>query len=93
MSEGELLQIEKARKLDISEEIYFEIITKKTAALIAACCAAGVASVTNDEKVINQFKEFGINTGIAFQIKMICLTLAMIPLLENQQVLILKKRK
>jgi octaprenyl-diphosphate synthase len=69
MSEGELLQIEKARKLDISEEIYFEIITKKTAALIAACCAAGVASVTNDEKVINQFKEFGINTGIAFQIK------------------------
>jgi octaprenyl-diphosphate synthase len=69
MSEGELLQIEKARKLDISEEIYFEIITKKTAALIAACCAAGVASVTSDEKVINQFKEFGVNTGIAFQIK------------------------
>ena len=69
MSEGELLQIEKARKLDISEEIYFEIITKKTAALIAACCGAGVASVTNDEKIINQFKEFGINTGIAFQIK------------------------
>ncbi len=69
MSEGELLQIEKARKLDISEEIYFEIITKKTAALIAACCAAGVASVTTDEKIINQFKEFGINTGIAFQIK------------------------
>ncbi len=69
MSEGELLQIEKARKLDISEEIYFEIITKKTAALIAACCAAGVASVTTDEKIINQFKEFGVNTGIAFQIK------------------------
>lgn len=69
MSEGELLQIEKARKLDISEEIYFEIITKKTAALMAACCAAGVASVTNDEQVIKQFKEFGINTGIAFQIK------------------------
>jgi octaprenyl-diphosphate synthase len=69
MSEGELLQIEKARKLDISEEIYFEIITKKTAALMAACCAAGVASVTTDEKVIQQFKEFGINTGIAFQIK------------------------
>jgi octaprenyl-diphosphate synthase len=69
MSEGELLQIEKARKLDISEQIYFEIITKKTAALIAACCAAGVASVNTDEKIINQFKEFGINTGIAFQIK------------------------
>ncbi len=69
MSEGELLQIEKARKLDISEEIYFEIITKKTATLIAACCAAGVASVTNDEKLINQFKDFGTYTGIAFQIK------------------------
>ncbi|MCF8424243.1 MAG: polyprenyl synthetase family protein [Bacteroidia bacterium] len=69
MSEGELLQIEKARKLDISEEIYFEIITKKTATLIAACCAAGVASVTSDEKLIQQFKEFGINTGIAFQLK------------------------
>ena len=69
MSEGELLQIEKARKLDISEEIYFEIITKKTATLIAACCAAGVASISNDEKLIQQFKDFGINTGIAFQIK------------------------
>jgi octaprenyl-diphosphate synthase len=69
MSEGELLQIEKARKLDISEEIYFEIITKKTATLIAACCAAGVASVTSDAQIISQFKEFGINTGIAFQIK------------------------
>lgn len=69
MSEGELLQIEKARKLDISEEIYFEIITKKTATLIAACCASGVASVTNDEKLINQFKDFGTYTGIAFQIK------------------------
>ena len=69
MSEGELLQIEKARKLDISEEIYFEIITKKTATLIAACCAAGVASVTENQSAIQQFKEFGINTGIAFQIK------------------------
>ncbi len=69
MSEGELLQIEKARKLDISEEIYFEIIRKKTATLIAACCAAGVASLTDDKKVIDQFLDFGINTGIAFQIK------------------------
>jgi len=69
MSEGELLQIEKARRLDISEEIYFEIITKKTAALIAACCASGAASVTNDEKRIALSKEFGILTGIAFQIK------------------------
>ena len=69
MSEGELLQIEKARKLDISEEVYFEIITKKTATLIAACCGAGVASVTEDKNTIHQFHEFGINTGIAFQIK------------------------
>jgi len=69
MSEGELLQIEKARKLDISEEIYFEIITKKTATLIAACCAAGVASITSDKQVIERFKDFGTNTGIAFQIK------------------------
>lgn len=69
MSEGELLQIEKARRLDISESIYFDIITKKTAALIAACCAAGAASVTKDEKIIAISKEFGILTGIAFQIK------------------------
>lgn len=69
MSEGELLQIEKARRLDISEEIYFEIITKKTAALVAACCAAGVASVSKDEKMIALAREFGTLTGIAFQIK------------------------
>ena len=69
MSEGELLQIEKARRLDISEEIYFDIITKKTATLIAACCAAGTASVTNDEKKINLARDFGTLTGIAFQIK------------------------
>ncbi len=69
MSEGELLQIEKARRLDISEEIYFEIITKKTATLIAACCAAGVASVTDDKTQIAFAKEFGTLTGIAFQIK------------------------
>ncbi len=69
MSEGELLQIEKARRLDISEEIYFEIITKKTATLVAACCAAGTASVTADEKAIAIAHEFGTLTGIAFQIK------------------------
>ncbi len=69
MSEGELLQIEKARRLDISEEIYFEIITKKTATLIAACCAAGTASVTSDAKTIELAREFGTLTGIAFQIK------------------------
>lgn len=69
MSEGELLQIEKARRLDISEEVYFDIITKKTAALLAACCAAGTASVTSDKNTIALSKEFGILTGIAFQIK------------------------
>ena len=69
MSEGELLQIEKARKLDISEEIYFEIIRQKTATLIAACCASGAASVTSDKQVIDTMKQFGTLTGIAFQIK------------------------
>jgi len=69
MSEGELLQIEKARKLDISEEIYFDIIQKKTATLIAACCACGVASVSENKLFIEQMSEFGTLTGIAFQIK------------------------
>jgi octaprenyl-diphosphate synthase len=69
MSEGELLQIEKARKLDISEDIYFEIIRQKTATLIAACCASGAASVTQDKQVIETMKQFGTQTGIAFQIK------------------------
>src|SRR3954465_3247892 len=69
MSEGELLQIEKARRLDISEEVYFDIITKKTATLIAACCAAGAASVTGDKNIIAAAREFGTLTGIAFQIK------------------------
>jgi octaprenyl-diphosphate synthase len=69
MSEGELLQIEKARKLDISEEIYFDIIQKKTATLIAACCACGAASVSENKTYIEQMSEFGTLTGIAFQIK------------------------
>lgn len=69
MSEGELLQIEKARKLDIQEDIYFDIIKKKTASLIASCCASGAASVSADEASILKMKEFGINVGIAFQIK------------------------
>lgn len=69
MSEGELLQIEKARRLDISEEIYFEIIRKKTASLIASCCAAGAASVGADLKLIKKMHLFGELTGIAFQIK------------------------
>lgn len=69
MSEGELLQIEKARKLDISEDIYFEIIRKKTASLIASCCAAGAASVKAESELIKKMKTFGENVGIAFQIK------------------------
>lgn len=69
MAEGELLQIEKARKLDIDEEVYFEIIRKKTASLIASCCAAGAASVGSDEETVNKMKLFGEKVGIAFQIK------------------------
>lgn len=69
MSEGELLQIEKARRLDIKEEIYYEIIRKKTASLIAAACSAGASSTTSDENLIEQVRLFGENIGIAFQIK------------------------
>ncbi|MDC0204644.1 polyprenyl synthetase family protein [Flavobacteriales bacterium] len=69
MSEGELLQIEKTRKLDITEDIYFEIIRKKTATLIAACCASGTNSVGENEENVEQMKLFGEKAGIAFQIK------------------------
>ena len=69
MSEGELLQIEKARKLDISEDIYFEIIRQKTATLIAACCGIGAASVGANEETVQQMRKFGEYIGIAFQIK------------------------
>lgn len=69
MSEGELLQIEKARKLDVNEEIYFEIIRKKTASLISSCCASGAASVSSDEDTIEKMALFGEKVGIAFQIK------------------------
>lgn len=69
MSEGELLQIEKARKLDIEETVYFEIISKKTASLIASCCAVGAASSGADVKIIDLMRDFGLNVGIAFQIK------------------------
>ncbi|WP_027421492.1 polyprenyl synthetase family protein [Crocinitomix catalasitica] len=69
MAEGELLQIEKARRLDITEEIYYDIIRQKTASLIASCCAAGAASVTQDEKTVAVFKKFGELVGMAFQIK------------------------
>jgi octaprenyl-diphosphate synthase len=69
MSEGELLQIEKARRLDIVEDVYYEIIRKKTASLIAACCAVGCSSVSKDEELIQKMWNFGAAIGIAFQIK------------------------
>lgn len=69
MSEGELLQIEKAKKLDITEEVYFEIIRQKTAALISACCEIGARSVGADEEVAKKMYRFGELVGIAFQIK------------------------
>jgi octaprenyl-diphosphate synthase len=70
MSEGELLQIEKARRLDITEAIYYEIIRQKTATLIAACCSLGACSVVpNDKVVIEKMRKFGELIGMAFQIK------------------------
>jgi octaprenyl-diphosphate synthase len=69
MSEGELLQIEKARKLDIEESIYFEIIRQKTASLIASCCACGAASTDADGETIEKMRKLGELTGIAFQIR------------------------
>ena len=69
MSEGELLQIEKARKLDITEKVYFDIIRQKTATLIAACCASGANSVGEDKNTVETMRLFGEKAGIAFQIK------------------------
>jgi len=69
MSEGELLQLQKARKLNIKEEDYFKIINSKTAALLSACTACGAKSVTDDPEIIQLMKDFGENIGIAFQIK------------------------
>jgi len=69
MSEGELLQIEKARKLDIEESVYFEIIKKKTAVLISSCCACGASSMNQSEETINKLHLFGEKVGISFQIK------------------------
>jgi octaprenyl-diphosphate synthase len=69
MSEGELLQIEKARSLNLREDIYFEIIRNKTASLLASACAAGAWSTTNDQEVAEKMRIFGEKTGMAFQIK------------------------
>jgi len=69
MSEGELLQLQKARKPNLKEEDYFKIISSKTAALLSACTACGAKSVTDDAETIQLMKDFGENIGIGFQIK------------------------
>jgi len=69
MSQGELLQLEKARRLDIDEPVYYDIIRQKTATLIAACCAMGAASVGSSKEEIERFHSFGEYAGMAFQIK------------------------
>jgi len=69
MSEGELLQIEKTRNLNFDESVYYDIINGKTASLLASSCAAGAASVTQDETVIQKMRDFGEQVGMAFQIK------------------------
>lgn len=69
MSEGELLQIQKTRKLDIDEETYFRVISDKTASLIETCCTIGALSATNSEDHVSAMKDFGMNLGISFQIR------------------------
>lgn len=69
ISEGELLQLEKARRLDITEDVYYEIIRQKTATLIAACCSLGATSVKPDSPHVDTFWKFGELCGMAFQIK------------------------
>ena len=69
MSEGELLQVEKVRRMDVDEPIYYEVIRQKTASLIASCCACGAASAGADEATIEKMRSFGEKIGIAFQIK------------------------
>ena len=69
MSEGELLQIQKTRKLDIDEETYFRVISDKTASLIETCCTIGAMSAATNPEYISAMKEFGLNLGISFQIR------------------------
>ncbi|TYZ07659.1 polyprenyl synthetase family protein [Hymenobacter lutimineralis] len=69
LSEGELLQIEKARRLDITEDVYFDIIRQKTASLIASCCAVGASSAGADKETVERARLFGEKVGMAFQIK------------------------
>ncbi len=69
MSEGELLQLEKARSLNLKEDVYFEIIRNKTASLLASACAAGAWSTSRDEVITEKMRLFGEKAGVAFQIK------------------------
>jgi len=69
MSEGELLQLEKARTLNLKEDIYYEIISNKTASLLASACSAGAWSVTRNNDIAEKMRQFGEKTGMAFQIK------------------------
>jgi octaprenyl-diphosphate synthase len=69
ISQGELLQLEKSRKLDITEDVYFKIIKQKTASLLAACCAIGAKSVNGSDEEVAEFHKFGEFIGVAFQIK------------------------
>jgi octaprenyl-diphosphate synthase len=69
MSEGELLQMEKARRLDITEEVYYEIIRQKTASLIASCCSVGASSSGVSAETVGLMRQFGEKIGMAFQIK------------------------
>ncbi|MCR6719959.1 MAG: polyprenyl synthetase family protein [Chitinophagaceae bacterium] len=69
MSEGELLQLEKSRSLNLREDVYFEIIRNKTASLLASACAAGAWSASKDETITEKMRQFGEKAGIAFQIK------------------------
>ena len=91
MSEGELLQLEKARSLTLKEEIYYEIIQNKTASLLASACAAGAWSTSNDETITEKMRLFGENTGMAFQIKDDLFDYAS-RISANQPVTILKKK-
>lgn len=69
MSEGELLQLERSRFMDVTEEVYFEIIRKKTASLIASCCSIGAASTGQDTQTVEDMRRFGELIGLAFQIR------------------------
>ena len=69
MSEGELLQMEKARRLDIDEKVYYQVIQQKTASLVASCCASGAQSSGASKQIVDAMYEFGVNVGMAFQIK------------------------